>query len=78
VAEYDGAQHRELDQHTSDNAREEGFEDHGLVVARATSLDLWRRRSQLVTRLRDAPPRNRAGSVARPLALAEVRGWGTG
>jgi hypothetical protein len=54
VAEYDGAQHRELDQHTSDNAREEGFESHGLVVARATSLDLWRRRRQLVLRLQEA------------------------
>lgn len=54
VAEYDGAQHRDLDQHTSDNAREEGFEHRGLVVARATSLDLWPRRRQLVTRLQDA------------------------
>lgn len=57
VAEYDGAQHRELDQHTSDNAREEGFEQRGLIVTRATSLDLWPRRGQLVTRLREAHQR---------------------
>ncbi|MGH3385100.1 MAG: hypothetical protein ACRDO1_11020, partial [Nocardioidaceae bacterium] len=39
VHEVDGAQHRELDQHTADNAREELFEGHGLVVSRSTSRD---------------------------------------
>lgn len=39
VHEVDGAQHRELDQHTADNAREELFEGHGLVVSRSTSQD---------------------------------------
>lgn len=51
VAEYDGATHRELRSHTGDNAREEAFEDHNLTVVRATSLDLWPRRPQLVRRL---------------------------
>jgi hypothetical protein len=42
VGEYDGDQHRELAQHTADNAREEDFEDHGLVVTRVTRMDLQR------------------------------------
>ena len=40
VIEYDGEQHRDLDQHTADNLREESFEGAGLVVVRVTSLDL--------------------------------------
>lgn len=51
VGEYDGSTHRELSSHAWDNHREEGFEDHNLVVVRATSLDLWPRRSELVRRL---------------------------
>jgi hypothetical protein len=52
VGEYDGGQHRELVQHTNDNAREERLESLGLVVVRATSVDLKSRRKQLVARLR--------------------------
>lgn len=52
VGEYDGADHRELTRHTSDNAREEGFEELNLTVARATAIDLWPRRRALVQRLR--------------------------
>jgi hypothetical protein len=54
VGEYDGAQHRELRAHTDDNVREEGFERHNLQVTRATSIDIFRRRKQLVLRRRDA------------------------
>lgn len=43
VAEYDGRQHRDLDQHTRDNSREESFEEAGLVVTRITSLDMSHR-----------------------------------
>jgi len=43
VGEYDGDQHRELNQHPRDNVREEAFEEHGLVVTRVTSLDLRNR-----------------------------------
>lgn len=39
VGEFDGKGHRELAQHGADNNREELFEDHGLVVTRAISLD---------------------------------------
>lgn len=53
VGEYDGSQHRELRQHTSDNVREEGFEGLNLTVVRATALDLWPHRAQLLGRLRD-------------------------
>lgn len=51
AGEYDGAHHRELAQHTADNAREEGLEQLGLAVVRATSIDLWPRRRLLVHRL---------------------------
>ena len=54
VGEYDGGDHRDLQRHTADNNREEGFERHNLVVVRATALDLWPRRQQLVSRLRAA------------------------
>ncbi len=60
VAEYDGAYHRALRQHTSDNAREEGFEQVGLIVVRATAIDLWPRRAELVRRLRDGHARGLA------------------
>jgi hypothetical protein len=51
VGEYDGAHHRDLEAHTLDNAREEDFESLGLVVVRATSLDLGPRRQLTVRRL---------------------------
>jgi hypothetical protein len=53
VGEYDGPTHRELLEHTNDNSREEGFESHNLVVVRATSIDLWPRRQQLIRRIRN-------------------------
>jgi hypothetical protein len=52
VGEYDGAHHRDLEGHTLDNAREEDFEGLGLVVVRATSIDLGPRRSLTISRLR--------------------------
>lgn len=39
VIETDGAGHREIEQHTLDNRREESFERAGCVVVRATALD---------------------------------------
>ncbi|HEX4699972.1 MAG TPA: hypothetical protein VH857_11510 [Actinomycetes bacterium] len=50
LGEYDGAGHRDERQHALDNAREEWFEDNGLVVVRASAPDLWpanRRRTVL-------------------------------
>jgi hypothetical protein len=61
VGEYDGADHRQLQRHTADNVREEGFEDLNLTVARATAIDLWPQRRALVQRLR----RRRATALAR-------------
>lgn len=48
VIEYDGAYHRELRQHTLDNAREERFEAHGLTVVRVTALDMRNREATMV------------------------------
>ena len=57
VVEYDGADHRGLERHTSDNAREEAFEAHGLIVVRVTSLDLYRWPRRTEQRLRAAHER---------------------
>lgn len=69
VGEYDGSGHRELAAHTADNCREERFEGMGLFVVRASALDLWPGRAQLVTRLRAARSRgmarDRAGDLWR-------------
>jgi len=51
AGEYDGSTHRELDEHTSDNAREEALEHLGLVIVRATSIDVGPKRAGLVRRL---------------------------
>ena len=69
VGEYDGGHHRELDAHTADNVREEAMEQAGLVVVRATSVDLRRaERPALVQRLR-------AGLDRARLVPVECRGW---
>lgn len=60
AGEYDGATHRTLEEHTSDNAREEDLERLGLVVVRATSLDVGRLRRRTVARLLDGWRRARA------------------
>jgi hypothetical protein len=65
VGESDGSQHRELHAHTSDNAREEGFERHNLLVVRATIVDLFQRRRQLVQRLQAAYRDGRARDRSR-------------
>jgi hypothetical protein len=51
VAEYDGGHHRDLQQHASDNVREEDLEGLNLEVTRSTALDLWPHRPWLVARL---------------------------
>jgi hypothetical protein len=65
VVEYDGAHHRALGQNTSANAREERFERVGLIVVRATAIDLWPRRAELVRRLRDGHARGMARDRGR-------------
>jgi hypothetical protein len=49
--EYDGAYHRDLQQHTADNHREEKLEGSGLAIMRVTSLDLADEQA-LVNRIR--------------------------
>ncbi|HEX7187042.1 MAG TPA: hypothetical protein VF423_02365 [Actinomycetes bacterium] len=51
LGEYDGAIHREELRHALDNAREEGLEDGGLTVVRATNVDLGRFRTRTRQRL---------------------------
>jgi len=58
VGEFDGGLHRELAQHGQDNEREERFEDSGLVVTRAVSLD-FKDRGALAARMRRAHVRGR-------------------
>jgi hypothetical protein len=67
VAEYDGSTHREPSEHTEDNNREERLEDLGLVVVRATSIDVGPRRDRTVNRLLAAQARASAVST---------RSWG--
>jgi len=63
AAEYDGAVHRQADQHARDNVREEGFEGGGLVVVRFGGVDLGPARRRSVARLRAG--RRRAVEAAR-------------
>ena len=49
--EYDGDDHRDLENHTQDNVREELLEDHGLAVVRVARLDLAGARDRLVHRM---------------------------
>ncbi|HSR22252.1 MAG TPA: hypothetical protein VLW53_01790 [Candidatus Eisenbacteria bacterium] len=64
VGEYDGAGHRELRRHTVDNVREEGFEGAGLIVVRATGLDLGPERAR--TRARILAAARRAAEAPGP------------
>jgi hypothetical protein len=59
VGEYDGSSHRTLEEHTRDNCREEDLEGLGLVVVRATSLDVGPRRLRTVARILDGHRRAR-------------------
>ncbi len=52
VGEYDGAAHRVLAQHAADNNREEWLEDAGLIVFRATGVDLTSQRRRSIARLK--------------------------
>lgn len=52
VWEFDGSDHRELRQHTQDNAREEDFERSRLLVVLGTSLDVGPLRVNTAERMR--------------------------
>jgi hypothetical protein len=62
VTEYDGEHHRELDQHTADNLREERLEAHGLAVVRVTALDM-KDPDALADRLRAAHHQQRLRAI---------------
>ena len=59
VAEFDGGQHREAEQHRRDNIREEKFEAANLVVVRGDKTDVRSDRRRLVSRLQDGYRRGR-------------------
>jgi len=65
--EFDGGGHREARQHADDNVREEKLEDAGILVGRASALDLLHehRRRDLSQRMRRARVR---GLRRNPLA----------
>lgn len=63
AGEYDGAGHRDPDQHSRDNVREEGFEGGGLVVVRFGGTDLGSAKRRSLARL--ATGRRRALESAR-------------
>jgi len=65
AGEYDGSSHREAAEHTEDNNREEEMEGLGLVVVRATSIDLGPKRARTVTRLLAGQARARAVPARR-------------
>ena len=67
VGEYDGAGHRDEQQHAADNAREEDLEDAGLVVVRLGAPDLrGARRAFSARRLIAGHERARRGLGAQP------------
>jgi hypothetical protein len=77
IAEYDGAGHREAQQHAYDNAREELLERHGLVVVRASAVDLGLGRKAFVHRLRAAYDRAARSAAEEPLwTLHPETPWG--
>ena len=65
LGEYDGGGHRDAERHTIDNAREEWLEDSGLIVVRATSIDVGRERRRTAIRLVTAHRRGRARDRSR-------------
>ena len=75
VLEFDGAGHRDREQHRSDNVREEAFERHGAIVVRADSLDLTQHRAQLGRRVLAARRDGLATRVPRRWTLAAPSWW---
>lgn len=71
VGEYDGAHHRRLANHADDNVREERLEAHNLTVVRATSLDVFGRRPELVRRSHNGYRRARQRNPRRDRWAAE-------
>lgn len=65
VAEFDGDQHRQAEQHRLDNIREEKLEAANLVVVRSDKTDVRRVRRQLVGRLQDGYRRGRSRNRAQ-------------
>lgn len=77
--EYDGDDHRDLRRHFDDNVREEWFEEHGLLVARAGRPDLrGPRRRQTRERLIRTCERGRTRDRRRDRWTLKPPPWWTG
>jgi hypothetical protein len=77
VTEFDGRGHRERHQHRADNDREEWFEDAGLTVTRADSLDMLHHEARLVTRLRSGYRRGMQRDRSRDRWTTTEPAWWT-
>lgn len=75
VTEFDGSHHRDRHQHRDDNEREERFEDSGLTVVRADSLDLTKYSARLVSRLRAGHRRGTQRDRQRDSWTADPPRW---
>ncbi len=76
--EYDGDDHRDVQQHADDNVREERFEEHGLVVCRVGRLDVRHRRAQTIQRLTAARARGLARDRSRDRWTLQPPPWWPG
>lgn len=75
VTEFDGSQHRLRQQHRADNEREEGFEDAGLTVVRADSLDMNEHERRLTRRLDSGYRRGMQRDRRRDRWTLAAPGW---
>ena len=75
VGEYDGADHKDIDRHRSDVAREQVFRDHGLEYFAVVAGDL-RNRDLVVQRMRNTRRRARfLPPGERPWTLTPPPWW---
>lgn len=76
ATEFDGAHHRDREQHRKDNIREEHFESVGVTVVRSDSLDLRpRHRRQLIHRMQDGHRRGLRRNRTNDRWLLDPRAW---
>ena len=73
ASEYDGHFHRPVARQTADQVREEALERAGLVVVRATVLDVGPHRHRLAQRLRDGQDLARSQAARRRWVMGPHR-----
>lgn len=76
ATEFDGAQHRDREQHRRDNIRDERFESVGVTVVRSDGLDLRpRHRRQLIHRMQDGHRRGLNRNRTHDRWVLDPRVW---